>query len=628
MTQAKPLRRTGTAAGLGLVLACGLFSSGLGAAETSDLLPQQVLDAQQARVAAIAAASRSVVSIFAGSTGEGEGGGSGVLISSDGFAISNFHVTRPSGSRMRCGLSDGRVYPAVIVGVDPTGDVALLKLEGRSDFPAAPWGESDAAQVGDWVFALGNPFLLATDFRPTCTLGILSGMHRYQGPAGTLLEYTDCLQTDASINPGNSGGPLFNARGELIGINGRGSFEKRGRVNVGVAYAISLRQIGQFLGCLKSGRIVDHATLGAVCGSDQLGRVVVTDILEDSDAFRRGLRWDDQIVSLAGRPVETTNALKNVLGTLPAGWRVPLVAVRDGERREMLVRLSGVHRPGELEELAARFGGPPIERPPTPPGQPPTEPGEGPAEPEKEPAEPGKAPADPGRTPADSSADPASEASDNGATPVIERPGFANYHFNQLEMTRLVTAERGAGDPSGPELPWRLAGRLANGSRAEFVLAAELAEARLPGGLVRQPLVGSLTSALAPDGSGGLLAALWIWQRWVRQGPAGFEDAYYWGTAPWLGDGPLADVVELTQGGARARLMFDPASKQLGLVEFWAEDRTDPCEVYLSDYRPRGEHLLPNRCEVRVGDELYGQLEFDQFEFGPAAGEPAQEPQP
>ena len=88
-------------------------------------------------------------------------------------------------------------------------------------------------------------------------------MHRYQYPAGTLLEYTDCIQTDAAINPGNSGGPLFDAEGRLIGINGRGSFEKRGRVNVGVGYAISINQIKNFLGRLKSGRIVDHATLGA-----------------------------------------------------------------------------------------------------------------------------------------------------------------------------------------------------------------------------------------------------------------------------------------------------------------------------------------------------------------------------
>src|SRR4029453_10582145 len=114
--------------------------------------------------------------------------------------------------------------------------------------------------------------------------GVISGAHRYQYPEGTFLEYTDCLQADAAINPGNSGGPLFNAEGRVIGINGRGSFEKRGRVNVGVGYAISSNQIKNFLGCLKSGRIVDHATLGATVAMSDDGSVHVSNILEASDA--------------------------------------------------------------------------------------------------------------------------------------------------------------------------------------------------------------------------------------------------------------------------------------------------------------------------------------------------------
>ena len=207
----------------------------------------------------------------------------------------------------------------MLVGIDPTGDVALIKLFGRDDFPCAELGDSDQVRAGDWVFAMGNPFLLATDLQPTVTYGIVSGVHRYQFPSGTLLEYTDCLQTDASINPGNSGGPLFDAQGRLIGINGRASFEKRGRVNVGAAYAISINQIKNFLGALHSGRIVDHATLGARVDADADGRVVVTDILETSDAYRRGLRYDDEIISFGGRPISTPNGFKNVLGHLSQG---------------------------------------------------------------------------------------------------------------------------------------------------------------------------------------------------------------------------------------------------------------------------------------------------------------------
>src|SRR5205807_3818879 len=135
---------------------------------------------------------------------------------------------------------------------------------------------------------------------------------RYQYPAGTLLEYTDCIQVDASINPGNSGGPLFSMDGELIGINGRGSFEKRGRVNSGVGYAISINQIKNFLGHLRAGIDTDHATLGATVKTvegddDPTPRILVQAMFDDCDAFRRGLQPDDELVEFAGRPVTSVN---------------------------------------------------------------------------------------------------------------------------------------------------------------------------------------------------------------------------------------------------------------------------------------------------------------------------------
>ncbi|MEZ6095155.1 MAG: trypsin-like peptidase domain-containing protein [Pirellulaceae bacterium] len=194
---------------------------------------------------------------------------------------------------MKCGLNDGSYLDAVLVGVDPTGDVALIKLTGKETYPFAVMGDSDEVRIGEQCFAAGNPFLLAHDFKPTITYGIVSGKHRYQYPEGGILEYADCIQTDASINPGNSGGPLFNANGHLIGINGRGSFEKRGRVNVGVGYAISVNQIKRFIPMLKAGRIVDHATLAALATSqkrqypcDQPTRFV--------RCVPQGLRFDDR----------------------------------------------------------------------------------------------------------------------------------------------------------------------------------------------------------------------------------------------------------------------------------------------------------------------------------------------
>src|SRR5215475_13639147 len=284
-----------------------------------------VLKAEQARIAAAAKVIPSVLAIFVPG---GQGGGSGVVISPDGYALTNFHVAKPCGTFMKCGMADGKLYDAVVVGLDPVGDVALIKLYGRDDFPTAELANSDDVKVGDWCFAMGNPFLLATDFHPSVSYGVVSGTHRYQYPAGTLLEYTDCFQVDASINPGNSGGPLFNLRGELIGINGRGSFDKRTRINCGVGYAISINQIKNFMGHLRAGIDTDHASLGAIVESEEGDgsnpRMLVRNMLDESDVARRGLELGDEMVSFAGRSLNTTNQYKNVLGLYPREWRLPL----------------------------------------------------------------------------------------------------------------------------------------------------------------------------------------------------------------------------------------------------------------------------------------------------------------
>ena len=131
-------------------------------------VPPEVRAAQAERAALIADLAPSVVAIFGR---EGNGGGSGVLISADGWCVTNFHVTDGSGDFMKCGLNDGNVYDAVVCGTDPVGDVALVKLLGRDDFPHATLGDSDAVRPGDWCLAMGNPFLLAKyDFAPTVTL--------------------------------------------------------------------------------------------------------------------------------------------------------------------------------------------------------------------------------------------------------------------------------------------------------------------------------------------------------------------------------------------------------------------------------------------------------------------------
>jgi S1-C subfamily serine protease len=167
-------------------------------------IDQSVLKAEANRIEVMRRASEATISIFGL---DGGGGGSGVIISPDGFALTNYHVTSACGDHMRCGLSDGMMVDAVIVGIDAVGDVSLIQLLGREDFPTAPMGDSSLVRAGQQCFSAGNPFGLATNRQPSISLGIVSGVNRYQYPAQTILEYADCIQTDAAVNPGNSGAP-------------------------------------------------------------------------------------------------------------------------------------------------------------------------------------------------------------------------------------------------------------------------------------------------------------------------------------------------------------------------------------------------------------------------------------
>ena len=581
-------------------------------------VPQVVLEAEQARIASIEKAVKTAVAVFANG---GNGGGSGVVISPDGYALTNFHVVQPAGSYMKCAMADGRLYEAVIVGIDPVGDVAVIKLLGRHDFPHAIMVDSNEVKVGDFCFAVGNPFLLATDFQPTVTYGIVSGTHRYQPPAGTLLEYTDCIQTDASINPGNSGGPLFNANGDLIGINGRGSFEKRGRVNVGVGYAISINQIKNFLGCLKSGRIVDHATLGATVAMSDDGGVHVSNILDSSDAYRRGLRYDDQIVSFGGRLIDTQNAFKNVLGIYPKGWRVPLVYRRDGQEHEIVVRLTGVHAEEELIELIQkrpqqpmpqpRPGGRPMPMPMPMPGDDPEKPGEKPKPEEPKPGEPKPLP----KLPIESGSKPPPVPPEIQKL-IVARTGYANYHFNELNRDRVWSAFTKSGDFSSAAGPWKLTGELEGGGKVEIALDDETSAGTFPQGAVKLDAGQDLDQQLGPAGSGGLLAALHLWRTLLVGGPQKFGDVYYYGTAPYPGIEGQADVLVATRNVAEMNLVFDPQNGQLTIVEMTADPDADPCEIHFGDYRDVGGRQVPHRLEVRQGDTMFGQILLSQIELG------------
>jgi len=566
--------------------------------------PKSVLEAEQRRIEAIGGACRAAICVF--SRG-GQGGGSGVVITPDGYALTNYHVAKPCGEFMQCSMNNGVLYDAVIVGIDPGGDVALIKLLGRDDFPNATLGDSDKLRVGDWCFAVGNPFLLATDFQPTVSYGLVSGVHRYQYPAGTLLEYADCIQTDAAINPGNSGGPLFNAKGELVGINGRGSFEKRGRVNVGVGYAISINQIKKFLGHLRSGRIVDHATLGATVASSEASTVVVSNILNSSDAYRRGLRYGDELVAFGGRPITTVNGFKNALGTFPRGWRIPLTYRRDGENREILVRLAGVHSP---EELIQKVQKQPAPAPPDKkPGDEPKNPGEQPG-PKPDPKKP-RPPTRPRRGPA---------PIPDRVKPLIEvRKGFTNRYFNRLETDRIWKGFSAGGDFQAMNGVWQMSGAISTGGSVEMTLDVESAKGMFPAGEFTVNKEADLSEQLLPRNSGGIGAAMMIWRRLLTLGPKRFGNAYFVGKAPLRGHTELVDVVFGAYDVAETYFYFDSESGRLLAIEMFPDVEVDPCEVYFQDYRDVNGRMLPHRLEIHYGDRLFGVVQCEKWTLAATA---------
>jgi S1-C subfamily serine protease len=599
----------------GLVAALAAVRPSTGA----DVDPK-VLKMEAERIAAIEKVRPAVVSVF--SPG-GQGGGSGVLIDEDGYVLTNFHVVAgrgPAGANahMQCGLSDGVLYDSVLVGLDKIGDVAMIQLQPKKDkngkvvapkggkFPFAKMGDSDKVRAGDWSMAMGNPFLLATDFNPTVTFGLVSGVHRYQYPEGKgLLEYTDCIQIDTSINPGNSGGPLFNMQGELIGINGRGSFEKRGRVNSGVGYAISVNQIKNFEGQLRAGIDTDHASTGFLVtekSDEGAARLTVTTVLEDSDAARRGVSPDDILLSFAGRPMEGVNNYKNILGIFPRGWRVPMKYRHENESRETLVRLMGVMRKEIAEPGKPGPGGPqpPVVAPPLPGGI---------------------------------------------AGKYEAKPEYANYYFNKVERDRLLKAFAAAnGDFTGLTGAWTIKGeaKMRDTSTVEFKIAEEKDKAGKQETTVHytlagvpydlQPLKGDVSAEELekPVGSGGLLVALMQYRQLLAFGPKGFTaDGYsHGGCEPFYlpTDDPKPDyeklrvdceVIRTRLGAFPAKWYFSKKDATLlgGEVSL-VEREKDPCELYFSDYKKDASgRKVPGKIEVRYGKDRFAVITVSSFEM-------------
>lgn len=534
-------------------------------------VPESVRQQEAARIQTLQRIAPSVVCVMPPG---GVGGGSGVLISSDGYAVSNFHVTSGSGNFMKCGLNDGNVYDAVIVGIDPTGDVALIRLLGRDDFPACEPGNSDDVRVGDEVLALGNPFLLATDFTPTVTYGIVSGVHRYQYPAGTFLEYTDCIQIDASINPGNSGGPLFDIQGRWIGINGRASFEKRGRVNTGAAYAISVHQVQMFVEHLKSGRIVDHARPEFTVRTAD-GVVEIDEVSEISEPWRRGLRSGDELVSFAGHALTSANDFKNVLGIYPEGVRVPFTFRNREGVRHATMRLNPLHGFAEVPQM--------------PGAEKPRRPGD-PEEPDKDHEDEDHTPEDPeqpGPHPTDDEA-AAPQPPEEFAHLFEEKQGFTNFYFNRVEQERLLSPFQKLIPDRERTATWvlQVSDQGDDSATAELVVGVDGAGIQSGRTASYQPLA-NVSPENEPADRHGLLSGMLLLHRLFRGETSLFTSVTYFG---------------------RHSLLTSETDVAVLLIE----DSTMTTRWYFSDDSP-----LPVGADVRLAvgaDE--GRLRFSDWKTG------------
>ena len=271
--------------------------------------------------------------------------GSGVVVSSDGYVMTNTHVIGNTRAEVTVTLPDKRELRARIVGADEMTDIAVLKVDG-GNLPTMPWGDSSKLKVAEWVLAIGNPYQL----NQSVTLGIVSATGRSVG----LATYEDFIQTDAAINPGNSGGALINARGELVGINTAIFSESGGYQGIGFAVPSNLaRHVMDDLinyGSVRRGTISGILLQGLTSQiAEQLGApntrgVLVVRIDQRSDAYQAGLRGGDIVVRFNGTAVEDEAHFIRLLSDAKIGSNAALGVLRDG--REDTVRVPIIQASG------------------------------------------------------------------------------------------------------------------------------------------------------------------------------------------------------------------------------------------------------------------------------------------
>ena len=277
---------------------------------------------------------------------EQRAGGSGVIISEDGYIVTNNHVV-DGASKLKVKLNDGRTFDAKLIGTDSATDLALLKVEAK-DLPTLPFGSSDALRLGEWVLAIGSPF----DLQSTITAGIVSAKARQLGAIPNDFRIESFIQTDAAVNPGNSGGALVNTHGELVGINTL--IKSQTGSYVGYSFAIPETIVRKVVVDLKEFGVVQRALLGIQfrvvdqdfldaegkdLGIKDLGGAYVASVVEGGAASEAGIRKGDVILAIDGVKITEPSTLQEQIARHRPNDTVKLSVKRDGEVKQFEVTL-------------------------------------------------------------------------------------------------------------------------------------------------------------------------------------------------------------------------------------------------------------------------------------------------
>jgi putative serine protease PepD len=274
------------------------------------------------------------------------GTGSGFVVSDDGYIVTNAHVVEGANGQIKAKIGDGKTLDAKLVGQDASTDLALLKVDASNLKPLA-FGDSSTVQVGDPAYAIGNPFGLDR----TLTTGVISALQReISSPNGFSID--DVLQTDAAINPGNSGGPLFNAQGQVIGVNSQiestGSSSSGGQAgNVGIGFAIPSNTVKSVVSQLRATGKVSHAYLGVQTQDASGAGAQVAQVTSGGPAASAGLQPGDVITSIGGKSVDDSTALSSIVDAHKVGDQVEVDVTRGGAKKSITVKLG--QRPDTTE---------------------------------------------------------------------------------------------------------------------------------------------------------------------------------------------------------------------------------------------------------------------------------------